>query len=45
VRRCAACGDDVHYAPTMYDARAHMRGGRRVAVDLAERRSDGDLRL
>jgi hypothetical protein len=29
----------------MYDARAHMRGGRRVAVDLAERRSDGDLRL
>jgi len=43
VRRCGACGDDVHYATSVIDARRHALRGRCVAVDLGEERAPGDL--
>lgn len=43
VRRCDACGQNVHFCHTLADARDHARRGDCVAVRLDVPRRPGDL--
>jgi hypothetical protein len=42
-RFCGGCQKNVHYAPTVDDARRLALAGHCVAVDIVERRYTGDL--
>ena len=43
VRCCDACGRDVHYCGSIYEARAHVARGAPVAIDITSARWPRDL--